>query len=55
MEFYPKILSTQALTRGNGINSGSSSVKLFTKLEDNPYLLRKMKSFVAEIKDGLIK
>lgn len=52
-EFYPKVLATQALTRGNGLNSGASTIKVPSTLEDNTHLINKMESFTNKVQKNL--
>ncbi len=53
VEFYPKWFATQALTRGNGVNSGACTNKDNTNPETDPHLIAKMDQYIEMAKSAL--
>lgn len=52
-EYFPKVLATQALTRGNGVNSGANTYKDNSQIETSEYLIGKMANYVEMAKQAL--
>jgi hypothetical protein len=53
VEYYPKFIATQALTRGNGVNSGVQTYKDTVHFETDPQVIKKMKQYITMAKDAL--